>query len=128
MIKEFRDMAEQAVLSVTKSVHRTLPDDVSDLPTVVIGRPSISPSDQLPGNDEIDLTVFVLGSRHTHRSSSDALDDLASRVYETLYKADLRAPGIPEAHVTSLTAALTPVAGLDYPCYMVSIVGIRPVC
>ena len=131
MIQEFRtEVYDKLVagLPAKAPVHRFIPDDLGTTPAVVVGRPTVNVSDQLPGAWDFDLTVYILGNRVSSRTAQDDLDVRAWAVVGILDIGDIKTNNITQARVASVTPALTPVAGVEYPCYMVSLVGTSTIC
>ena len=133
MIKEFRDKVYEALraeISNKYPVHLFISDDIASgsFPAVAVGRPTIQISDQLPGAWDADLTVYIIGNRNVVRATQENLDVVAWDVVDILDSGKIKTNDIAEARVSTVTPALTQVAGVEYPCYMVSLVGTSIIC
>jgi hypothetical protein len=96
---------------------------------VQVGRPTLNRNDRL-GCWQAELSVFVIGSRITDEQSQRDLDSLAWMVFTLLYEKAAPVPNgeIVETTVTSATPTVTPVAGQEYPSYIIQFVGFGPIC
>jgi hypothetical protein len=92
--------------------HHFLPDDVAELPCVVVGPPSAEPGDVRTSWD-IDTDVFVLGRRYGDEDSQHELDQYARELANILFGANL--------NVQSIQPRLVTVAGQDIPGYVATV-------
>jgi len=96
-----------------------IPDDVAELPCIVVGRPG-----GRPGRERvvIDLTlqVFVLGRRQQAGGNEDELIALVDRVFVALGGTrGTKSPGGEVIAVARVDARTLSVAGIDVPAYSV---------
>jgi hypothetical protein len=105
-----------------------IPDDVNELPCVVVGRPGGRQTATAVVFD-LDLTVFVLGRRQQAGGSEDELTDLADQVFTALGGTrGTRSPGGEVVSVTRLDPRTLTVAGLDVPAYTVELESSATTC
>jgi hypothetical protein len=126
VIPDVRRSLAEAVDELGVAVFPTLPDDVADLPCVVVGRPALSPSETDLPTLAIRTPVYVVGSRVIHEDSQDELDQLTSDVLAAFglnrYEVDLGSLLI-GGRIESASPTMLTIAGQDYPGYIVTIVG-----
>jgi hypothetical protein len=94
---------------------------------VQVGRPSLTRNETV-NCWQAELSVFVIGSRTADEQSQRTLDDLAWAVFQLLYEQAKPAADIVETTVTSATPTVTPIAGQEYPSYIIQFVGFGPIC
>jgi hypothetical protein len=116
VIAEFR----QGVAALLDSqrllpLHRYLPDDVAELPCIVVG--PVSVDDGEPGLFELQLDVFVCGRRLGDDDSQIELDDYADDVVTILGGTQ----GRQLFSVTSATPQLVTVSGVEIPTYAITV-------
>jgi hypothetical protein len=98
-----------------------LPDDVNELPCVVVGRPSGHQTKQAVVFD-LDLQVFVVGRRQQAGASEDELTALADTVFAALGGTrGIRAPAGLSIAVTRVDPRLLTIAGNECPAYAVEV-------
>jgi hypothetical protein len=101
-----------------------MPDDVNEVPCVVVGRPSLAPSrDQLV--DQIETTCVVVGRRLNDSGAQPELDGLADTV---LLAAFAKIDGLMSWAATEVRAdpQTTVVAGMEHPVYLVTLTTVEP--
>lgn len=117
IVKARQAVYDNLSTALSVRVHRTAPDDVPGTPSVILGRPSIGISQEVPGSYAIGLDVFVLGDRSQSPDNVDELEALAWDAVTALDYAQL--PLMHSCEVESCNPQVVPVAGLDYPCYVI---------
>jgi hypothetical protein len=96
-----------------------LPDDINEVPCVVVGRPSLSPSPEV-AIDQIDTGVFVVGRRINDTAAQPELEQLADQVLLALYAPLVAVPGGAAFELRADPQTVT-VAALEHPCYLVTV-------
>lgn len=121
MITMVRDLLAKGLdAALPEAVHQFLPDDVSAVPCIIIGRPRLTRSEQSFNAWDFDVPVFVLGNRTTSAESQQQLDDLAVAVMaaaETIVPTD----SVGQIAVRDAEPTVTTVSGSDYPAYQVNL-------
>lgn len=116
MINETRQLIADALKPSGFEVWHHEPSDVTSVPCIVIGRPSMEVSGNLY---TISCPVWILGRRIGDQDSAIELDTVTDRAIELL-----RA----EAVVTALTPLIRTVAELTYPAYRIDCVTGQGMC
>jgi hypothetical protein len=96
-------------------LHHFVPDDVAELPCIVLGPPSLA--DGEPGTFDLTCEVYVCGRRIGDADSQHELDQYADQIITIL-------GGVKGRHnlaVTAATPQLVPVAGSDIPTYRITV-------
>ena len=106
----------------------TIPDDVAELPCLVVGRPgSRQTADRVVF--DLGLQVFVIGRRQQAGASEDELVALADSVFDAL--GGTRGAKSPDRQVLTITRVdprtLT-IAGIDVPAYSVEVTASAASC
>jgi len=93
-------------------VHLYLPDDVTQVPCVVIGRPSIEDGVSIVAADFlVSVPVMVLGRPVRDDDAQQQLDQVADLVIDRLV----------QEQPISVTPETESVAGLTYPAYLITV-------
>lgn len=112
MIREARQVVLGKLTGLPWPVYPYIPEDVNEIPCVVVGRPSI---DQLldfqPGDFTTEIPVMVLGSRINDQDAQDQMDLVGDIVIARFYA----------THQFQVTSTLEMVAGLTYPAYTITV-------
>lgn len=121
MISDYRSavfdfLAAQADLA-DLTPHRYLPDDVNEVPALVVGRPSFFPTRDA-NVAAIDVPLYVVGRRLNDDGAQEELDAWADRV---LVHAHRRIPGVQVATGVRATPETVQVAGQDFPAYLITL-------
>lgn len=99
-------------------VHSFLPDDVNEVPCLVVGRPSYYPGREA-GVDNLDVPLYVVGRRLHDEEAQVELDQWTDLV---LVHAMQRIPGPPQVSTAVRASPETvQVAGSDFPAYVVTL-------
>jgi hypothetical protein len=129
MFTEFRQIAFDSLAGAGLiPVYQYLTDDLGTLPQAQIGRPTLTPSGDLPGAWQIELNVYVLGARTNAAGTQAQLDEF---VWEAVQALENAKPGlglVTATTVADVTPGVTPVAGQDYPSYIIRFVGTSQIC
>lgn len=112
MIREVRDalVKELTDSDAPWSVYGYKPDDVNDVPCVVVDRPSLTINVQ---HNVFTTPVVVIGRRDGSEDAQRELDEVTSWVARNLAG--------PEFAVTRVEPATASVADLTYPAYEVTV-------
>jgi hypothetical protein len=97
--------------------HLFLPDDVAELPCIVVSPPTLRESNDAAVIMELGFDVFVLGRRIGDDDSQAELDDYADKVITILGGTR----GRDSFAVTGATPQLVTVAGNDVPGYSLAV-------
>jgi hypothetical protein len=102
------------------AVYSYLPNDVSDLPCYVVGRPSVRESGQAAVMT-LTLDVTLAGRRISDEETQAELDVLADELFDLL--GGTRSVVVDGGHLrcTGITPGTVVVAGLETPTYVASI-------
>lgn len=104
-------------------VHQYLPDDVAELPCLIVAPPSLRDG-TAPGTFDLDLTVYVIGRRTNDDDAQRELDLTADRVILSL--------GGTRGHigyaVTSSDPQTVPISGQDHPAHAITITTTTATC
>jgi len=109
MIRAARKQLVAYLSTVDWEVYGFYPDDVTNVPCVVVGRPTIDLDTQLYAYA---CPVFVIGRRISDMDSQDELDAVTEEV--------IRALNGPDIVVTHVEPAVRVIAELNYPAYVVT--------
>jgi hypothetical protein len=101
-----------------------MPDDLNDVPCLVVGRPSIAPGRESQV-DEVETVVFVVGRRLSDSGAQPELDALADAVYAAAFARIVGLPGIGSIEVRA-DPNTTAIAGVEHPVYLVSLTTVAP--
>ncbi len=121
MIVEFRDavrglLETQSVVPVVEFV----PDDVANVPCVIVGRPDVSEGDTATLFD-LDLDLWVIGNRNVVGGTGRQLDEMADAILATFGGTRSTSfNGVP-LQATSVSARTVDIAKYTYPCYNITI-------
>lgn len=101
-----------------------MPDDINDVPCIVIGRPSLAPSREAQV-DQMETTCFVVGRRLNDAGAQPELDALADAV---LIAAFSRIDGIPSRGAVEVRAdpQTVSIGGMEHPVYLVTLTTVEP--
>lgn len=101
-----------------------MPDDLNDVPCLVVGRPSMQPSRDA-NVDEYRTTVFAVGRRLNDSGAQPELEALADAVLVAAFaRIEDLVPGLAvEVRADPQTVA---VAGVEHPVYLVTLVTVEP--
>jgi hypothetical protein len=110
MISQLRHFVASQLDGCTLPVHSYKPDDVGEVPCVVVDRPTIDVNVQLK---TVTMAVIVIGRRDGTEDAQMELDDTTSEVAHMLAGPDLA--------VDRIEPATAVVAELTYPAYVVSL-------
>lgn len=105
----------------TLPVYGYLPDDVAHLPCYVVGRPNIAESG-ISAVMTVSMDVIVLGRRVADEDAQAELDGYGDEAFDVL--GCTRGVKIADGQLLacrSVTAATVVVAGMDIPCYSLSV-------
>lgn len=105
----------------TLPVYGHLPDDVAHLPCYVVGRPSITESGTAAVMT-VSMDVIVLGRRVADEDAQAELDGYGDEAFDIF--GCTRGVKIADGQLLacrSVTPATVNVAGLDIPCYSLSV-------
>lgn len=121
MIVEFR-RAVTELLARTSSVPVIgyLPDDVAELPCLVVGRPSIQET-ATPALMRLSLDVSLLGRRVSDNDSQAELDALADQMFTNLGGTRNVKRNDLIMRCTLILPATVIVAGSEYPAYLATV-------
>jgi hypothetical protein len=112
---------------LTTACHDTIPDDVAELPAVVIGRPAATPSND-PGVYDGVLEIFVLGRRTQPGDYEKELLDLADGVWELLGGTKGTEHGGYHLSIRAIAPRTLNVAGNEIISYVVAVVTTLSTC
>lgn len=96
------------------------PDDVTLLPCLVVGAPTVRES-RTPGVSTLSLPVYVLGRRLGDDDSQAELDTEADLALSVLGGSKSRQSGSATLRCVSATPGVTTVAGADVPTYVLAV-------
>lgn len=102
----------------------TMPDDLNEVPCLVVGRPSMQPSRDA-NVDEYQTTVFTVGRRLNDSGAQPELDALADAVLVAAFSRieDLVGSLAVDVRADPQTVA---VAGVEHPVYLVTLTTVEP--
>jgi len=102
-------------------VLRWLPEDVEELPCVVVGRPAYNVSPEITTGYQVTTVVTLVGRRAT---SDDAQQELDMAMWEVMNALNLFKgfmDGQQRYQVTDSVPDLVAIASEEYPCYRYAI-------
>jgi len=111
VIHEIREMIAANLASAPWSVYSYKPDDVTDVPCVVVDRPSVDVNVQ---HHTFSTPVVVIGRREGSEDAQVELDEVTSEVSRLLAG--------PELAVMRIEPATAAVAELVHPAYRITVV------
>ena len=130
MFAEFRTEVVAVLTAALPDVPlwAVLPDDVNELPCVVVGRPGGRQTSERVVFD-LDALVFVVGRRQQAGGSEDELIALADRVFMALGGTrGTKSPGGDVIAVTRVDPRMLTIAGLECPAYTVEVEASATTC
>lgn len=110
MIREIRASLAKGLAGLNVTVWTFLPDDLNEIPCVVVRQPTMQPDVQLYAAT---VPVIVVGRRLNDEDAQIELDDLADAVV-----AAIRGPDVA---VTTIEPGTVTVAELIHPAYSVTV-------
>ena len=110
MITKLRRMVASNLENAPWPVYSYKPDDVNEIPCIVVDRPTIEINVQ---HHTVSLPVVVIGRRDGTEDAQTELDDTASEVARMLAG--------PELAVERIEPATAGVAELVYPAYQITV-------
>jgi len=106
-----------------------IPDDVAELPCLVVGLPGGRPGAQGPVVFDLDLTVFVVGRRTSAGGSEVELVGLLDEVFTAFGGTrGTRTPAGDVVAVARVDPRVLSVAGLDCPAFTVELEASTTTC
>lgn len=130
MFSEFRSevAATLAVALPDVPLWDVIPQDVNELPCIVVGRPAGRQTSTAVVFD-LDLTVFVVGRRQRAGESEDELTGLTDRVFVALGGTrGTKTPAREVIAVTRVDARNIQVAGNEIPAYTLEVEASATTC
>ncbi len=121
MIAGFRSavrglLGTQSVVPVVEFV----PDDVANVPCVVVGRPDVRAGDA-PTLFDLDLDLWVIGNRNVVGGTGDQLDEMTDEILATFGGTRSTSFGGVPLQATSVSARTVDIANFTYPCYTITV-------
>jgi len=104
------------------AVHQWLPEDVPEVPCVVVGRPLITPDPDAPVAALATIPVTVVGRRYTADAAQAELDDATWAVLAAFnWLRGMHTADVQRLNVTTVEPDLVSIAGDEYPVYRISV-------
>jgi len=110
MITQLRKLAAAQLTDLSWPVYNYKPDNVNEVPCIVVDRPSVDINVQ---HHTVSLPIVVIGRRDNSEDAQTELDDTASDVARQLAG--------PEFAVERIEPAVAVIAELTYPAYRISV-------
>lgn len=106
--------------TISKAVHQDIPDDVAELPCVVVGLATVGEGANASILD-LQATVYAVGRRQSAGSRDQELDELADEVLAAF--GDSRAVVVDGTtyHILGAAGRTVDIAGLSYPAYTLTV-------
>lgn len=128
MIVKFRDAARDLVSSVPLPLHDRLPDDLAQLPCLVLGRVDVDDS-STAAVAELSLDVWLIGRRTGVDDPYGELDTLADDLLDALGGwRGASASNAQQLIATSVRARTLDVAQQSYPAYSITVEASATTC
>jgi hypothetical protein len=128
MLAQFRSEVVATLAVVAVPLWDVLPDDVAELPCLVVGRPSARQTSTAVVFD-LGLQVFVIGRRQQAGAAEAELVELADDVMTALGGTrGKRAPSGGTIAVTRADPRILTIAGQDCPAYTVEVEASATTC
>lgn len=123
MFAEFRFEVVATIVDAMPDVPvwDVIPDDVNELPCIVVGRPGGRPTAQAVVFD-LDLSVFVIGRRQQAGGQEAEVTQLADRLFDALGGTrGCKSPAGIVLAITRLDPRMISIAGSEYPAFTVDV-------
>lgn len=111
-------------------VHGWLPADTSELPAIVVGRPTLTPDPTLPTAVAYTFPVMVVGRRINDDDAQAQLDETTDEVVAALkgFVGGLVLGPLSRVAVASVEPDLASIAGDEYPSYRIVLAATSVLC
>lgn len=121
MLAEFRAAVTDLLVAAFPdgAIHRSVPEDVAELPCHVVGMPSATPSVEAATVFDLATTVYVIGRRVGTSDEQDELVTLADATYAALGGTKGTKAGAFRISAESLNSRVVSVGGADYGAYTI---------
>lgn len=117
-LADIRQALADVIELVTSRVYPYVPDDVAEIPCVVVGPLSLTRNAAVGGWSVV-VPVVVVGRRINSWDAQRELEELAWNVIGALEQTQI--PGAPGARPTFASPETQDIAGEDYPVYEISV-------
>lgn len=119
MLRQFRvavfDVLDEAIDETTAQVCGSIPDDVAQLPAIVVGRPSVDEGVQ--GTFDLALEIYVVGRRLETADRDPEIDNIADEILSAFGGTHAVTRNGQYLHLSAVDSRIVDIAGLAYPAY-----------